>query len=688
MTIFLKKLSFNIIIVAFLVISIFTVYSQVRNFEFINFDDPKYIIDNNHVKSGITISNIKWAFSFDPSKELGTYYHPLTWMSHMMDVQLFHLNPGMHHIMNLFFHIINSLLLFFLIWKMTHDYWKSLFIAAMFGLHPVNVDSVAWIAERKSLLSTFFWLLTLLSYWYYIKKPDIHHYILTLFIFVCGLLTKPIVVTLPFIMLLLDYWPLNRCNSYSSNEKLRKEGAGIKNLILEKIPFLVLGLILLGVSSYSTINRYIPYKTNPLDLRIAHSIISYVIYIGKLFLPLKLAIHHPYPPTVPLWHVIGSILILGGFSIFVIITRKRYPFLIVGWLWYLATLLPVIGIIQVGLWPSYAERWAYIPYIGIFIIITWGLTVLFRQWGMEKYFLVFSFLVIIPILMWVTAIQVSYWKDSITLFTHTLNVTENNDEIHSDIAVPFIEKNDLEASIFHLNEALKINPNCATAHSNLGVVLTMEGKSQEAIGHFEQAIRIKPELYTAHYNLGRAFYFQNRIDESIQELNETLVLNNQHEDAKKLLELALIKKRQIDNIIAKMKENLRIDPKNAELNYSLAEVYLSKGDTNNAINYYEKSLLINPNQLQVLNTLAVLYSHCGEYDNALNSLQKIVVLKPNDPDVYYNMACIFSRQRKNDDAIHALKQAINYGFRRWDILKKDADLENIRQMDFYRSLMH
>jgi tetratricopeptide (TPR) repeat protein len=690
------KLLPKILIVTFLLISILTVYYQVKNFEFIYYDDPKYVRDNPMVKLGISLDSIRWAFF---SIGYASNWHPVTWLSHMLDVELYGLNSGMHHLTNVIFHIVNTLLLFFLFYRLTSEKWKCAAVAVLFALHPLHVESVAWIAERKDVLSTFFWILTTWSYVWYVESRGVRRYLLVMMLFVLGLMAKPMLVTLPFTLLLLDFWPIKRpelvkfeddiASQSMRNNIVRINWAGVWPLIWEKMPL----LILTGISSIIT---YLAQSRGgsvsnldilPISSRIANAAAAYCTYLWRMIWPLNLAVFYPYPK------MFNPLIMVGFFFLLILITllafkyTKRFPFLIMGWLWYLGTLLPVIGIVQVG-YQSMADRYTYIPFIGIFVMLVWGITSLFIQWRIGRYVLVISFLTIIPVLMWATWVQAGYWKNSITLFSHALDVTKDNYLAHTNLAVALFEKGDVQGAIYHSSEALRIKPDYVPALCDLGFGLMKQGKYQEAIDHFRQSIQINPYYINAYYNLGGALFALGKIDEAIIQFQDVLRLDPQHAGAQKGIEHALAKQRKIDGVIAQMKEELKVDPKNSDLNYRLAELYMSKGNTKDAIAFYEKSLLNNPNLIQALNTLAVLYAQCGEYDNSLSSLHKVVKLKPNDPDVYYNIACIYSKQGRKDDAIISLKQAINCGFKKWNLLKTDSDLGNIRGTDFYRNLIH
>jgi len=416
---------------------------------------------------------------------------------------------------------------------MTGALWRSAFVAALFALHPLNVDSVAWVAERKNVLSTFFWMLTMLTYAYYSKRPNPYRYLLTFFCFALGLLAKPMLVTLPFVLLLLDYWPLGRLRSPTIPSAFR--------LALEKVPFFVLsGVgIYLSASSVEGLGTVIPMELRPMELRVANALVSYVNYIGKMIWPQGLAIHYPYPDMVPIWKATCAALFLGLVSLVVLPAIKRKPYLSVGWLWFLGTLVPVTGLVQVGLWPAMADRWAYVPLIGLFIMIAWGVCDLVARWSRKKTVLASLSLAILLVLMILSWTQVRYWKNSIALFEHALNVTMNNVPAHNNLGKSLAKRGEIAEAIIHFSEALRIKPRYAKAHYNLGLAFANQDRTTEAIIHFSEALRIKPGLAEAHHNLGVALMRKGKIVDAIAHFREALIIRPDFSSAHSNLKIAL-----------------------------------------------------------------------------------------------------------------------------------------------------
>jgi Flp pilus assembly protein TadD len=615
------------LICAVICITVLATYGQVKHHEFVTFDDGRYVTENQNVQAGLTFEGIRWAFGFSDI----AYWHPLTWLSHMLDCQLYGLRPGMHHITNLLLHVANSLLVFIVFQQMTGAIWRSACVAVLFALHPINVESVAWVAERKNVLSTFFWMLTLLSYHYYAKKPLKSRLFLTVLMFALGLLTKPALVTLPFLLLLLDFWPLQRLRTdqltnNSSGYKIASMMRGIQKsnisrLILEKIPLFVLSgasivISLLSVKHYGIVTSAAEV---PLDLRTANALVSFMAYIGKTIWPLKLAVFYPYPTSIPIWLSLGSGIWLICVSVLVIRLSGYRPYLVVGWLWYLGTLMPHLGFIQAGLFPAMADRWAYVPLIGLFMIISWGAYDLCTKWPLRKPALIALAGIVFSLLMIASWFQVRYWANSIALYQHAIDVTSDNDVAHNNLGAALYQKGNIDESIIHFIEALRIMPGYAKAHTNLNTALA------------------------SHIN--------------------------------------------IDHAIVRMQELLRLYPNSQALYYNLGNLYRKKGELDNAISQYQKALTIQSNFIQALNNMASVYVARGEYEEALFLLMKMIKHQPQDADLYYDVARIYSRQNKVDESIDWLKRAIQMGYQDWHLLQTDKNLTNIRNTDAYKNLI-
>jgi tetratricopeptide (TPR) repeat protein len=574
-----SKIRPKILICLFLVIATLAVYWQLRNYEFVGFDDDVFIIQNSKVQNGLTLESIRWALSYDNM----TYWHPLTWLSYMLDIQLYGMNPGGHHMTNVLLHIVNAILLFVVFNKMSGALWRSAVVAALFALHPLNVESVAWVVERKNVLSTLFWMLTLLTYNYYAERPKIYRYVLTLGVFVLGLMAKPMLVTLPFVLLLLDFWPLKRFHlqQLSGNHqrpscfpKLKRlKESGIFALCLEKIPFLIFSGISVYLSFLSMRHRALVIAANEISLyhRISNALISYVSYIGKMFWPRNLAVFYPFPGRVQFWKAIGAFLLLISVSIVVKRSLKKLPYLGVGWLWYLGTLLPVIGLVQAGLWPAMADRFAYVPLVGLFVVIAWGIPDLMAGWRFKVEGLGTMTVAVLIILMTTSWLQVRYWKNSVMLFKHAVEVTDNNYIMHNNLGFALTARGRPNEAIKHYKEALRLNPDFEEANINIGLALLSQGKFDECVDYYQEVLRVKPGYARVHNNLGVAFWRLGKNEEATVHFQEAVLIDPNYAEAHNSLGVALVFEGKNEMAIAHLQEALRLKP-----DYALAERNLSK----------------------------------------------------------------------------------------------------------------
>ncbi len=556
----LNKININsqkqILIVNIVLVAVtLAVFWQVNQYNFIKFDDDVYVTENSNVQSGITLDGLRWAFSTTYAE----FWHPLTWLSLMLDYQLYGLNAGGYHLTNLMLHILSALMLFWLFNRMTGAVWRSAFIAALFALHPLHVESVVWIAERKDVLSAFFWMLTLSLYVYYTEKPGTVRYVLILLSFACGLMSKPIVVTLPIVMLLLDYWPLGRFQSHKIETSLMtvvmpistkqgkqknksKKGALKKNIsppndqrssenkiagiiplwqLREKIPFFIFSAV------FSIITLYAQYKPSikhfSLASRIANAPVSFVTYLEKIFWPHDLAFFYPFSDQIPAWQVLAATLLILVISTAIVIALKRFPYFFVGWLWYTITLLPVIGIVQVGDF-AMADRYTYLPLTGIGIMLAWGIPLLFQRTDISKKILFPAGISVLAILVVLTWQQCGYWKNSIELFNHALQVTKNNDVAHNNLASVLLEEGKINDAIQHYNEAIIIKSDDEYTYYNRGLAYFKIGQQQRAIEDYNEAILLQPNFAEAYNSRGYAYTKLGQYQPAIEDFNKAIKL--------------------------------------------------------------------------------------------------------------------------------------------------------------------
>ncbi|MBF0488172.1 MAG: tetratricopeptide repeat protein [Nitrospirae bacterium] len=528
----------DIIIIVIAVLTAFS-YAEVRRNGFIEiYDDDAYVLKNAHVLGGLSVDSIKRAFVVFND---GNWF-PLTWISHLTDVTVFGLNPAGHHITSVIIHILNSVLLFIVFARMTASQWRSAFIAALFALHPLHVESVAWIAERKDVLSGLFWMLTMIAYVYYTERPGAVRYVAALLCFICGLMSKPMVVTLPFVLLLLDYWPLQRlrpCGQRSGSNPPHT-AVRLRRLLLEKVPFLALSAASSALTYHvqKTWGAVVSSDILPMKARIANALISYAKYAIMMFNPANSAVIYPIDERFPLWHLVGAAVFFAIITAAAIIYIKKLPFLFAGWFWYVGTLVPVIGIVQVGT-AAMADRYTYIPFIGLFLIISNAIptTVLTGRPG-RAIAAVLACAAIIACVFY-TKKQVKNWHNSVTLFEHAISVTKENYVAYNHLGAAYSEIGmDNEAYISY-TKALHLNYIYVAAHANLGNLLVKLNRLDEAIESYNMAIRINPSYASAYNGIGVALLLQKKTTEAIPYLRMAVTLNPNLVSARKNLDRAM-----------------------------------------------------------------------------------------------------------------------------------------------------
>jgi hypothetical protein len=473
------------------------IYLQVRHFEFIGWDDPLYVTRNAEVSKGLSWQGTKWAFTTGHAAN----WHPLTWLSLMLDVQLFRVSPGPIHLTNVLFHTANSLLLFWILFRMTSALGLSAFVAGLFAVHPLHVESVAWVAERKDVLSTCLLLLTVWAYILYVRRPVLRRYLIVFLLFGLALMAKPMAIPLPALLILLDIWPLGRIALKTGQQKIWLQ------LMREKLPLLIMAIAVSAVTLIVQRHGLAmgSFEAFPLGARVANACVSYVIYMGKMLWPSNLSPFYPFQPIAS-WAVAGSILGLSGLSFLAIRMAARHPYVMVGWGWYLVSLFPVIGLIQVGD-QARADRYTYVPLIGIFIAISWAAHKVLQK---RRSFEIASSIVagvVICVLALLARSQVAYWNNPITLWEHALESTTRNVHANVNYGFALMDRGEVSKAIMHYNEAIRIDPTFAEAHNALGVALLRQNKVDEAGGHFEKALRIKPSFWEAKGNMGTVLAF-------------------------------------------------------------------------------------------------------------------------------------------------------------------------------------
>ncbi len=657
-----------------------TAFWQVIDHDFINYDDNEYITENRPVKAGVTLKGVAWAFT---TFHAGNW-HPLTWLSHMLDVQLFGLKAGWHHLMNLLFHIANTLLLFLVLHRMTKALWQSAFVAALFALHPLHVESVAWVAERKDVLSTFFWMLTIGAYVFYVEKPGVKRYLIALFFFALGLMSKPMLVTLPFVLLLLDYWPLKRLRYGNTDPEIPAEAIPpsaslkqkrkskkphivkekiqvkkptdspyqwslIRPLFWEKIPFVVLSVAssVITYAAQQKAGAVSSLQSIPLAARIGNAFVSYCSYMGKMVWPENLAVLYPHPGIVPPWQVLGAALFLALSTFLILRIRRRVPYLTVGWLWYLGTLVPVIGIVQVGL-QGMADRYTYVPLIGLFIMNAWGVPDLLKKWRYKKVTLAVLSLLIIAVLAIGTWRQVRYWQSSFTLFERTLEVTSNNYVMHSELGNILKAQGKLDEAISHYTKALHINPNYAYGHNNLGTVLQERGRFTEAVSHYAEALRINKNYADAHNNMGTVLQKQGAFQEAARHYGEAIRLRPDYEKAYINLGETFAAQGRYDEAMAYYSKALRINPDLIKIHYNMGTILLSQGKPEESIAHFREAVRIKPDYVKAHSNLGSALLLTGRKEEAIAHFREALRYEPDHKIVQENLKRALNLQKKTE----------------------------------------
>ena len=565
-----NRFSPNIILIAaMLVMMVGIVYWKVGHYPFVNFDDDLYITDNLVVHKGLTWSGIGWAF-----KSLNPYWHPLTWLSHMADVEFFGQNAGFHHLVSVLIHALSTLTLFLALNRATRAMWKSAFVAALFAVHPLHVESVAWVSERKDLLCGLFWVITIYAYTVYVERGGRRWYICVLIFFTMGILSKPMIVTLPFVLMLLDYWPLGRVVPDAGEGCGNPEGTGrnapFTRLFGEKIPLLFLMLCSCGITYISQFTGGVVHDYPP-SMRVSNAIMAWVGYIAKLLWPASLAVFYPHPwldrVVIPSWKLGFSIFLLAGITLMVILWVRRRPYLAVGWFWYLGTLVPVIGLSQVGN-QAMADRYTYIPSIGILIMIAWGVPDLIRGLRFHRYILGSLGIACLSVLIVLTTFQIDHWRSAVSLFTRAVEVTQNNWRIQVNLGMALHDEGRVDEAISQFQTMLLIAPTHdealfykALARNGLGMAYERKGEYEKAIAQYLETLRIIPHFAVANNNLGETLIKQKKHTEAIHYFEQALKYNPEYAVAHQNLARSLASLGVTDRAQFHIREARRLDPR-------------------------------------------------------------------------------------------------------------------------------
>ncbi len=581
------------------------VYWPVMRYDFVNYDDPAYIASNVHVQTGLTLPNMVWSFSTRQTAN----WHPLTWLSLMLDVELFGKGPFGPHFTNLLFHLANTVLVFLLLRRLTAANWRSAFVAALFALHPLHVESVAWISERKDVLSTFFGLLTLLFYagyaqgvigdtcWltrteFVLSRVTGHgsrFYWLALLFFVLGLMSKPMLVTLPFLMLLLDWWPLGRMSKVEGRE------SRTRHLVAEKIPFFILSAISCVMTFIVQLKSGAVVTLMKISLagRIENAFVSYGRYLGKTFWPINLAVLYPHPIHWDTGLVVFSLMLVIGLSVAAVWLGRRFPFVFTGWFWFVGTLIPVIGLVQVGNQPM-ADRYTYVPLIGVFIILAWGLDESCASQRLPRQLIVIAALFLLVASALRARDQTGHWQNSGTLFRHTLAVTQNNYIAYNGLGTYLFNRRQMTEAMDCYTKSLQIKPDYPDALFNLGSALAVSGNLDGAVDNYRRALQIAPTRTDVLNNLGMVLVNQKQYAEAMANFKKALQVNPDFPNAHYNLAAVLFIQNRFDEAVRHYREALRLMPDNPQIHSSLGDALVKQGQTAEAVRCYQEALRLNP----------------------------------------------------------------------------------------------
>jgi len=623
------------VLCAVLAVATLAAYWGVHANGFVLFDDNIYVGDNVHVKQGLSGASIVWALTATEAAN----WHPLTWFSHMLDVQLFGLDAGDHHLTSVLLHSINAILLLILLFRMTGALWRSTFVAALFALHPLHVESVAWIAERKDVLSTLFWLLTTGAWMEYVKSKKAAPYAFALVFYAMGIMSKPMVVTLPFALLLLDYWPFKRIAF-----PLRENTETLKKLVWEKAPMFVMAaasciVTVIAQRSGGAVKTMMDF---PFDQRVANALHAYAAYLGKAFWPSALAVYYPHPHLgFSALSIIAAFLGLACITALAFVMGKRAPYLPFGWLWYLGTLVPVIGLMQVGD-QAMADRYTYIPLIGIFIAIAWGLAAIVNGSRALRRAVTAAAAAALAVLFILTRIQTGYWRDTEALFAHALAVTKDNDLANYKLGCIRLEQGNLDEAIAYLTQVVRINPRHAEftpfagllseGHTNLAIALNRRGRPAEALEHFQEALKYGPNNPQAMNNLGLALVQSHQLPQAIETFEEAVRRVPDFADAQNNLANALAAADRLEEAVGHYRQALRIRPDSAK---TLDNLGLALGKLNRipeAMERFQEAVRIDPDFAEAHYHLGIGLAHVRRFEEAREHYQKALQIRPDFPE--------------------------------------------------------
>ena len=653
------------------------VFAQTGRFEFVAFDDPSYVYENKYVLSGLTAESVRWAFSREAIPVSGNW-HPLTWLSLMLDTELFGTDAGGFHLTNVVLHTVNVLLLFWLLTVTTGAPWKSGFAAALFAVHPLHVESVAWVSERKDVLSTFFGLIALLGYVQYSRHSSVAGYVASLIAFVLSLLSKQMLVTLPFLLLLLDYWPLCRTR-WGAWASVSEESAAAEashgdpeaarpswgRLWAEKLPFFAITIIFCAVAFLSQDKSKAVVSLEELSglARVCNAVVVTVLYLVKTVWPQNLACYYPHPDRIPPLQAVGALVLLAVLTVGIVWQCRRHPYLPVGWFWYLGTLVPVIGLVQIG-GQRMADRYTYIPLIGVFVAVSWAVPPLFPAGRARRVVLPVLSLLVVLALASTARRQVSYWRDSITLFEHSLHVVES-DSMRANLGAVFQEQGRFAEAMHQYRRAIEIEPMNVISRFNLGILLSEDGKQDEAAEQYRMVVNLDAEHFLAHINLGNLLCDQGRYVEAEAALRQALLLRPEEAIAHGNLGFALLGQGRFEEADASFARSAQLDPRFAvteeflsERHRQAGEKLAAQGAMDGALAQFRQALIRSPEDVAALYDLALALLTIEQWPEAQQRYTELLALRPDFAAGHHELGVVLLQQGKQEEAIAEFQEAL------------------------------
>lgn len=623
------------------------VYAKVAGHDFAYYDDEHYVTTNPHVQQGLAWASVRWAFT---SVGYADNWHPLTWLSHMLDVQMFGLEAGGHHLTSLALHVAATLLLFAFLSSATHRTWPSVVVSALFALHPLHVESVAWVAERKDVLSASLGFATLCAYVHYTRHPSVAKYLMVLALFALGLMAKPMLVTLPVLLLLVDYWPL---------ERLRLDVPTLRRRVVEKLPLLALTVASALMTVIAQRRAIGSLERFGLLTRLSNAMVACCVYLGQAVWPADLSVLYPYPRP-QLGRTLACLALLALLTTAVLRWGRSNKHLIFGWLWYLVSLIPVIGIVQVGSQP-HADRYTYVPLVGVFVAVVWaGAAALAHASRSKRIVAHATGAVILVALAGATRRQIGYWKNGVTLYTRAFDVTQGHlgENAYYNFGNVLLEAGRGGEAVSYFEKALQINPNHARSHVSYGLILSGMGRDEDALGHYAKALQVDPNLAEAHNDLGTSLAKLGRGDEAAAHFTKALAIDPGYGDAHYNFGFLLAGLGRTDEAIVHYRKALELRPGDAGAHFSLALCLAQRGDLAEAVAHYRKAVDLDPNNTDALNNLGLLAARMGHLDEAVAYYRRALSRRPAAAAPLYNLAMTLARQGEWGTATSLVQSAL------------------------------